>query len=191
MTPHTLKSQFPEPDATSHLSTLMPQKPCSLFHIFLTDTTSPQTQCSALQNLKDLIENNLTAVLKHNQELTEQRTSCTITEDEHPICAHDWMSHGKKCYYFSNESLTWVESGAKCVSMGGQLVIIDSQNEQTFLDQKIGAIMSDGEDKFWIGLTDQKEEGKWLWVDNTPLDSNKSFWTARKSLITGKETTRK
>ncbi|XP_064839888.1 C-type lectin domain family 4 member E-like [Oncorhynchus masou masou] len=89
-----------------------------------------------------------------------------------------WMCHGKNCYYFSNDSLTWVESQDKCVSMGGQLVIIDSHYEQTILDKKVGAIMSGGEDKFWIGLTDQKEEGKWLWVDDTPLDSNNSFWFA-------------
>ncbi|XP_071223560.1 C-type lectin domain family 4 member E-like isoform X2 [Salvelinus alpinus] len=114
--------------------------------------------------------------LKHNQELIEQRTCCTITEHERPMCAHDWMCQGKKCYYFSNDSLTWVESQGKCVSMGGQLVIIDSHYEQTILDKKVGAIMSHGEDKFWIGLTDQKEEGKWLWVDDTPLESNNSFW---------------
>nr|XP_046182867.1 C-type lectin domain family 4 member D-like isoform X1 [Oncorhynchus gorbuscha] len=116
--------------------------------------------------------------LKHNQELIVQRTCCKITEDERPICAHDWMCHRKHCYYFSNDSLTWVESQDKCVSMGGQLVIIDSLSEQTILDKKVGAIMSGGEDKFWIGLTDQKEEGKWLWVDDTPLDSNNSFWFA-------------
>ncbi|XP_014032600.1 C-type lectin domain family 4 member E isoform X1 [Salmo salar] len=119
--------------------------------------------------------------LKHNQELIEQRTCCTITEDKRPICAHDWMCQGKNCYYFSNDTLTWVESRDKCVSMGGQLVIIDSQDEQKFLDKKVGAIMSNGEDKFWIGLTDQKEEGKWLWVDDTPLDSKHSFWFVAKN----------
>ncbi|XP_031440429.1 C-type lectin domain family 4 member F-like [Clupea harengus] len=54
--------------------------------------------------------------------------------------------------------------------MGGHLVIITSQQEMDFLKAK-------GEDH-WIGLTDAQEEGKWRWVDNTPL-TDPNFWGPR------------
>ncbi|CAB1321038.1 unnamed protein product, partial [Coregonus sp. 'balchen'] len=128
--------------------------------------SNPQTKNTELQILQAAYDRNLTGLEKG-----------LTADDKCPICADGWMDYGKKCYYFSNSKLTWVESRDKCVSMGGHLVIIDSEEEQTFLDDTVGAKMSVGEDKFWIGLTDKNEEGKWLWVDNTPLDPNKSFWS--------------
>ncbi|TRY59604.1 hypothetical protein DNTS_003887 [Danionella cerebrum] len=29
---------------------------------------------------------------------------------------------------------------------------------------------------YWIGLSDSKVEGDWMWVDNTYLNSNLSLW---------------
>uniref|UniRef100_A0A672M3H4 C-type lectin domain-containing protein n=1 Tax=Sinocyclocheilus grahami TaxID=75366 RepID=A0A672M3H4_SINGR len=55
-----------------------------------------------------------------------------------------------------------------CISDGGHLVIINSRDEQ-FL---IGIIKT--EESFWIGLTDEKIEDQWLWVDNTNLCKDKS-----------------
>ncbi|XP_031440631.2 C-type lectin domain family 4 member E-like [Clupea harengus] len=61
--------------------------------------------------------------------------------------------------------MNWTESRDACVTIGGHLVIINSQQEMDFLKAK--------RENHWIGLTDAQEEGKWRWVDNTPLTNPK------------------
>ncbi|KAJ7991857.1 hypothetical protein DPEC_G00288210 [Dallia pectoralis] len=80
------------------------------------------------------------------------------------LCANDWVFHGGKCYFFSTDLLNWTQSLDQCVSMDGHLVIINSQEEQTFLRSR--------SEDLWIGLNDLETEGRWLWVDNTPLGQN-------------------
>ncbi|XP_034150786.1 CD209 antigen-like protein C isoform X3 [Esox lucius] len=84
-------------------------------------------------------------------------------------CLDGWVSHGAKCYFFSNDAVNWTHSRDHCVSMGGHLVIINSQQEQTFLrSMNVNS---------WIGLNDFETEGWWLWVDNKPLSqTGVNFW---------------
>ncbi|XP_031440630.1 C-type lectin domain family 4 member E-like [Clupea harengus] len=82
-------------------------------------------------------------------------------------CADDWEYFDGSCYHFSTDVMNWTESRDACVTMGGHLVIINSQQEWEFLKTK-------GEGH-WIGLTDVHEEDSWRWVDNTPLTYPK-FW---------------
>ncbi|XP_019905753.2 type-2 ice-structuring protein-like isoform X2 [Esox lucius] len=65
--------------------------------------------------------------------------------------------------------VNWTHSRDHCVSMGGHLVIINSQQEQTFLrSMNVNS---------WIGLNDFETEGWWLWVDNKPLSqTGVNFW---------------
>uniref|UniRef100_A0A3P8QRA0 C-type lectin domain-containing protein n=1 Tax=Astatotilapia calliptera TaxID=8154 RepID=A0A3P8QRA0_ASTCA len=81
-------------------------------------------------------------------------------------CEEGWEKHGGKCYYFSISQLSWKQSRVDCRAKGGDLVKIDSREEQ---------LMKEGEDKFWIGLTDSAVEGRWLWVDGSLL----KFWAGK------------
>uniref|UniRef100_A0A3Q2W1D9 C-type lectin domain family 4 member E-like n=1 Tax=Haplochromis burtoni TaxID=8153 RepID=A0A3Q2W1D9_HAPBU len=83
-------------------------------------------------------------------------------------CEEGWEQHGGKCYYFSTRSSSWDVSRTECITKGGDLVKIDSSEEQILLQKKNG--------KFWIGLTDSAVEGRWLWVDGSPLNERLTFW---------------
>ncbi|KAF7661701.1 hypothetical protein LDENG_00255820 [Lucifuga dentata] len=92
-------------------------------------------------------------------------------------CEDGWESDRRKCYYFSTNPLTWSQSRSECQGKGGDLVKIDSKEEQKFLEEQLKQKMTNDEDKFWIGLTDSQEESRWLWVDNSPLEQ--SFWSGK------------
>ncbi|XP_030597291.1 C-type lectin domain family 4 member F-like isoform X2 [Archocentrus centrarchus] len=89
-------------------------------------------------------------------------------------CKAGWEHHGGKCYHFSISKSSWSQSRAECRAEGGDLVKIDNRWEQRFLDGRVRNLMNEDEDKFWIGLTDSAAEGRWMWVDNTPLTER--FW---------------
>ncbi|XP_034096532.1 hepatic lectin-like [Gymnodraco acuticeps] len=92
-------------------------------------------------------------------------------------CPDSWERHGGKCYYLSIIKATWTQSRAECRRTGGDLVQIESREEQTFLQQKVRVQMTGDEDKFWIGLTDSVTEGAWLWTDGSALDRSLAFWS--------------
>uniref|UniRef100_A0A3Q1HCV8 C-type lectin domain-containing protein n=1 Tax=Anabas testudineus TaxID=64144 RepID=A0A3Q1HCV8_ANATE len=95
-------------------------------------------------------------------------------DDTCPKCEEGWELHGGKCYYFSTSKSTWYQSRDYCRCKGGDLVKIDSREEQ--VEKHLRQKMNNDHDVFWIGLTDSKEEGKWLWVDDSPLNTSLAFW---------------
>ena len=56
---------------------------------------------------------------------------------------------------------TWEEAQAQAQSLGGNLVTINSQEEQDFLTNTFG-----GTEELWIGLTDKVIEGQFKWASN-------------------------
>eukprot|EP00063_Salmo_salar_P029062 XP_014003897.1 PREDICTED: CD209 antigen-like protein A isoform X2 [Salmo salar] len=72
-----------------------------------------------------------------------------------------WRHFGSSFYLFSTVEKTWEQSKQDCVRSGADLVIIDSREEQNFINGFNGM--------FWIGLSDIETEGSWKWVDGTPL----------------------
>ncbi|KAM4538885.1 C-type lectin domain family 4 member E-like isoform 1-T2 [Odontesthes bonariensis] len=100
-----------------------------------------------------------------------------VTNEPVLECEDSWEQHGGKCYYFSTMKYSWTKSRLECGRKGGDLVKINSREDQIFLEARLREKMEEYDDRFWIGLTDSEEEGRWLWVDRSPLDTSLSFWS--------------
>ncbi|MBR8828699.1 MAG: hypothetical protein DSM107014_12500 [Gomphosphaeria aponina SAG 52.96 = DSM 107014] len=62
-------------------------------------------------------------------------------------------------YFLSTEPSTWTDAQAMALAMGGNLVTINSAEENQFLVDTFGTT-----EAFWIGLNDVENEGVWKWV---------------------------
>ena len=69
-------------------------------------------------------------------------------------------------YKVFHELLSWHEARDKCEEMGGHLAIVKGENENRFLTSLVA---SAGLDAAWLGATDERAEGRWVWVDGTEL----------------------
>ncbi|KAK2810630.1 hypothetical protein Q5P01_000377 [Channa striata] len=143
-----------------------------------------ETMTKTLQTLKDeneAMRKNLTERPSEIKQCTRLQRMCPkpteVRNNETCLkCEEGWEHHGPTCYYFSIVRSSWNQSREECRHCGGDLVKIDSREEQTFLRERLRNKMNEDEDKFWIGLTDSEQEGRWLWVDGSELDTSLTFW---------------
>lgn len=73
-------------------------------------------------------------------------------------------------YYMATEkAMSWADSNALALSMGGNIVSITSAAEQNFLQT---AFLSGGNAStiYWIGLNDVATEGKYVWTTGESAD---------------------
>ncbi|XP_033897947.3 C-type lectin domain family 4 member E-like [Acipenser ruthenus] len=144
------------------------------------DPEKYNTLLNQLQDLSSNLNNNLSELKKSNTELSVKSSIldkyCPLKEGsskERVCCPEKWMQSNGKCFYFSTDTMDWNSSRDNCTSMGGHLVIIESEAEQRFL---MNAAKAHPGNLYWIGLTDAVTEGTWLWVDGTPLNDKTQYW---------------
>ncbi|KAG8004890.1 C-type lectin domain family 4 member F [Nibea albiflora] len=131
------------------------------------------------EHMKNVTGTEYSQAMEKLQKLTDkfEAMAKNLTDKRYLKCEEGWEQNGTQCYYFSTNKLTWSESRDECRRRGGDLVKVDSVEEQAFLQQKLGEKMIRNEDKHWIGLTDSKTEGRWLWTDGSPLNKRRTFQT--------------
>ncbi|XP_033181795.1 C-type lectin domain family 4 member M-like isoform X2 [Anabas testudineus] len=101
-----------------------------------------------------------------NSNLTKQRDDLQMKLET--MCPERWIKFGNSCYFTNTSMGDWSNSKSSCENLDAQLVIINSQEEQRFLNS-LGV-------EAWIGLTDQERESVWKWVDGTVV--NTKYWRA-------------
>ncbi|XP_049622189.1 asialoglycoprotein receptor 2-like [Suncus etruscus] len=83
-------------------------------------------------------------------------------------CPVNWIENKGSCYWFSHTGGNWSEAESYCQLEKAYLVVINSREEQKFLEPHTQSFNN------WIGLTDS--DGSWKWVDGTDYKSNYKNW---------------
>ncbi|CAK6952862.1 CD209 antigen-like protein C [Scomber scombrus] len=86
------------------------------------------------------------------------------------VCPDGWLWWRHHCYFFSvglQENRQWNESGEFCQQHNSSLAVIKDSAEMEFIT---GVLQNFSRFPFlWVGLTDSKQEGQWLWSDGANL----------------------
>uniref|UniRef100_W5MMA2 C-type lectin domain-containing protein n=1 Tax=Lepisosteus oculatus TaxID=7918 RepID=W5MMA2_LEPOC len=149
------------------------------------ETTQPQTRsrnvsgliikCSSLTACREQLHREREKLLDQVVELSKQTAPldyfCSVASNRTSDCPQNWLQFNSKYYYISEDYETWNNSRSDCQKRGGDLVVIDSSLEQIFIWSHTGGNYWD---QYWIGVTDAKREGTWLWVDDTQLTGG--YW---------------
>ncbi|KAM9312368.1 asialoglycoprotein receptor 1-like [Gastrophryne carolinensis] len=97
---------------------------------------------------------------------------CVLTkgggETSSGACPDDWSQSRGSCYYLSNMALPFPDAQIMCQRRKAALAVIGSREEQAFLTK------FSMKTRVWIGL--REVDGKWTWVDGTPLSSTPTKW---------------
>ncbi|XP_039461836.1 C-type lectin domain family 12 member B-like [Oreochromis aureus] len=125
----------------------------------LQDTKTNLTQ---LQSSYDKLSKNHSQLQEEVKKLKEKI--------EGKWCPDRWRRFGCSCYFKSTERKTWSDSRRDCQDKGADLVMINSKEEQKFVNELNMRGYS------WIGLRAKQTSGgyKWEWVDGSAL--TETFW---------------
>ncbi|XP_074838102.1 killer cell lectin-like receptor subfamily B member 1B allele A [Carettochelys insculpta] len=81
------------------------------------------------------------------------------------LCPRDWLLRGEQCYWLSKESKDWAGSRTDCEGKSSRLLVLRSQEELDSLQN-----VTHGSSYFWVGLRLAPAQGRWAWVDGSPLE---------------------
>jgi hypothetical protein len=84
-------------------------------------------------------------------------------DSRHPADAREFQG---KYYKLFPQQLSWHEASRRCQQMGGRLAVVTNETQNRFLARLVS---ENGLAAAWLGATDEQIEGRWVWVDGSPM----------------------
>ncbi|KAL2079236.1 hypothetical protein ACEWY4_024980 [Coilia grayii] len=101
----------------------------------LNDHTSLSDEKTELLNQINQIQMNLedlrmeyTTLSGEKEDIEDELRTLQVAKNK--SCADGWEYFSGRCYYFSHDYLNWTASRDSCVTLGGHLAIIETEEEQ-------------------------------------------------------------
>ena len=98
-------------------------------------------------------------------EETTAETEAMGETDSRSYIPPDAVEFDGHYYEVVNEGMCWTDAMQECEEKDGHLVIITSQDEESFLEELIEDNRDGDIFHYWLGATDEEEEGTWEWLD--------------------------
>ncbi|XP_047740300.1 CD209 antigen-like protein 2, partial [Hyalella azteca] len=94
------------------------------------------------------------------------------------LCEYPFVLVGTQCVHIITTGYRWHEARNQCVLVGGDLFVVDDCDQY----HKVALYLSEqGYPYFWIGGSDEAEEGQWRWVDGSPMTMRLPYWSTLNS----------
>ncbi|KAE8285643.1 C-type lectin domain family 17, member A Prolectin [Larimichthys crocea] len=133
-----------------------------------------ETSYKLLWKDKEKFQNSYKIVKSEKEQLQTNYSSLATSQEQlqkkidkvrrNMVCQTGWRKFDISCYLVTTLEKNWTLSRQDCIAKGADLAIIDSREEQVF----VNGLLKSGYNA-WIGLSDSLEEGTWVWLDGTPV----------------------
>lgn len=139
----------------------------------LADKEVLERERARLMTQGEQMNGTLDFILKKSRFLVDEYCQSTGNGVQCTPCFQNWIQNGSSCYYFMKDWpwKSWTESQEYCKGYGAQLAIIDSVEEQEFINRHVQSYY-DEYHGYWMGLSKKKET--WVWSTGTEL--KEGFW---------------
>ncbi|XP_019215230.2 CD209 antigen-like protein C isoform X1 [Oreochromis niloticus] len=131
-----------------------------------------QTSYNNLTTKQDQLQTSYNNLVKERDQLQKRLEDLTTNRDDLQrklqYCQENWVAFSDSLYHVSSKQKSWEESRRDCLKKGSDLMIINSREEQNFVNQF--------KKHLWIGLTDSETEGTWKWLNGTQMTT--SYWNS-------------